>query len=120
MKKVIVRKTQKIDAEGQSVGRIAAQAATFLRGKHRASFTPNIDAGDFVHITNASRVKFTGNKLIQKDYYHHTTHPGGLRRTPMKKVFEKNPADVLKRAVYGMLPKNKQRDSMFKRLTIKL
>ena len=115
----INRAKQEINAEGMAVGRLATQVATFLRGKHKADFTPNIDAGDFVTITNASKVKFTGRKIEQKDYYHHTMYPGGLRRTPMKKVFEKDPTEVIKRAVYGMLPKNKLRSEMMKRLTIK-
>lgn len=108
-----------IDATGQAIGRIATQVAMFLRGKNKPSFTPHIDAGSHVTVVNVSKVKFTGNKLVQKDYYHHTMYPGGLRRTPMKKIFEKDPGEVLRRAVYGMLPKNRQRDEMMKRLKIK-
>jgi len=90
-----------------------------LRGKHLASFVPNIDSGDFITIVNAGAVKFTGRKLVQKDYYHHSMHPGGLSRTPMKKIFDQDPTEVLRRAIYGMLPKNKLRPEMMKRLVIK-
>lgn len=119
MNKNIVRKKHKIDAEGRAVGRVATEAALILRGKNKPDFTPNVDAGDYVTIVNASKVKFTGRKLAQKDYYHHTMYPGGLRRTPMKKVFDKDPAEVMRRAINGMLPKNKLRGEMMKRLTIK-
>jgi len=115
----ITRERQEIDATGQAVGRIATQVAMMLRGKNKPSFEPHIDGGDFVTVKNVSKVKFTGNKLVQKDYYHHTMYPGGIRRTPMKKVFDKDPTEVLRRAVYGMLPKNKLRNEMMKRLTLK-
>ena len=108
-----------IDATGQAVGRVATAVVRFLRGKNKADFRPHIDAGDCVTVINADKVKFTGRKLVQKDYYHHTMHPGGIKRTPMKKVFKKNPAEVIRRAVNGMLPKNKLRDEMMKRLAIK-
>ena len=119
MAKTINRVEKEIDANGQAVGRIATQAVTFLRGKHRPDFAPNADAGDFVIITNASKVKFTGRKLEQKDYYHHTLYPGGLKRTPMKRVVVADPTEVIRKAIYGMLPKNKLRNEMMKRLTIK-
>lgn len=115
----ITRQHIEVDASGEAVGRIATQVAMMLRGKNKPTFSPHIDGGDFVKVINASKVKFTGLKFVQKDYYHHTQHPGGLRRTPMKHVFEKDPTEVLRRAVYGMLPKNKLRDEMMKRLTIK-
>ncbi len=114
----IKRETHTIDATGQAVGRIATKTAMLLRGKNKPTFVPHIDAGDIVVIENASKVKFTGNKLVQKDYYHHTNYPGGLKRTPMKKVFDTKPDDVIRRAVYGMLPKNSLRGEMMKRLTI--
>lgn len=115
----IVRKTIKIDASGRAVGRIATEVAILLRGKHKPDFAPHIDAGDFVQIVNAGKVKFTGKKLVQKDYYHHSMHPGGLGKTSMKKIFEAKPSEVVRRAVYGMLPKNNLRESMIKRLTVK-
>ncbi|HAZ28451.1 MAG TPA: 50S ribosomal protein L13 [Candidatus Magasanikbacteria bacterium] len=113
------RKNHEIDAAGQSVGRVASRAALLLKGKNKATYAPHIDGGDCVTIVNASQVKFTGRKLVQKDYYHHTMHPGGLKRTPMKNVFDANPANVMKRAIMGMLPKNKHRENMMRRLIVK-
>ena len=115
----IERKYHKLDATGQAPGRLAAQISMILRGKNKPTFTPHIDAGDFVEVTNADKLKFTGLKLVQKDYYHHTMYPGGLKTIAMKHVFDKDPGEVIRRAVYGMLPKNKLRDGMMKRLTIK-
>jgi large subunit ribosomal protein L13 len=111
-------KTHEVDATNRAVGRVATEVAMILRGKNSPDFAPNIDSGNFVRVKNASKVKFTGNKLVQKDYYHHTMYPGGLRRTSMKKVFDKDPTLVLRKAVIGMLPKNKLRNEMMKRLTI--
>jgi len=110
------RQTLTIDATDQSVGRIAVKIALALRGKHRANFQPNQDAGDFVVVKNITKVKFTGKKLEQKKYYHHTSYPGGLRAVPMKKIFAENPGEVLKKAVWGMLPTNKLRSRQIKRL----
>ncbi len=115
----IKRAEREINAEGEAVGRVATQIVTLLRGKDKPTFTPNIDGGDFVTVINAGKVKFTGRKLEQKDYYHHTLYPGGLKRTPMKKVFEADYSKVIHKAVYGMLPKNRMREEMIKRLTIK-
>ena len=115
----IQRKTIEIDATNKAVGRIATEVATCLRGKHKPDFEPHIDAGDFVRVINASKVSFTGKKLVQKDYFHHTLYPGGLKKTSMKKVFESDPGEVIRRAVNGMLPKNSLRNGMMKRLTIK-
>lgn len=119
MTQEITRQHIEIDAENQAPGRIAAKVVIMLRGKNKPDFTPHIDSGDFVTVLNAGKVKFTGKKLVQKDYYHHTMHPGGLVSTSMKKVFDNDPTEVLRRAVYGMLPKNRLRDEMMKRLTIK-
>lgn len=115
----IQRAKHEIDATDQAVGRISTRIAMILRGKNKPSFVSHIDSGDFVVVINAGKVKFTGLKLEQKDYFHHTMHPGGLKRKPMKHVFQANPAEVVRKAVYGMLPKNKLRDDMMKRLTIK-
>ena len=117
---ILVRAMHEIDAEGKAVGRIAAKVVTILRGKNKVDFTPHIDAGDFVTVINAAKVKFTGKKLVQKDYYHHTMHPGGIKSISMKKVFDKNPTELIRRAVYGMLPKNRTRDEIMKRLKIKV
>ncbi|PIZ95290.1 MAG: 50S ribosomal protein L13 [Candidatus Magasanikbacteria bacterium CG_4_10_14_0_2_um_filter_37_12] len=115
----IKREKHEIDATGQAVGRLASKIAMVLRGKDKPDFSPHIDRGGIVTIINASQVKFTGDKLVQKDYYHHTMYPGGIRRTPMKKIFDNDPGEVIRRAVYGMLPKNRLRDEMMKRLVIK-
>lgn len=119
MIKTVVRQTHEIDAAGRAVGRIATEAARLLGGKNKPDFVRNLDHGDAVTIQNAAKVKFTGRKLEQKDYYHHTMYRGGLTRTPMKHVFAKDAAEVLRRAIYGMLPKNSFRDEMMKRLVIK-
>lgn len=108
-----------IDATGKSSGRVATQAAALLIGKHKSSFHPTRDEGDAVIILHAKEAQFTGRKLVQKDYRKHTMHPGGLRVTPMKRVFEHDATDVIRKAVYGMLPKNKFRDVMLRRLTFK-
>ena len=115
----IERKTHQIDAEGQALGRLATKIAMILRGKNKVSFDPAIDGGDFVEVANCSKIKFTGKKLEQKEYTWHTTHPGGLRTKKVRDVFAKDPGEVLKTAVWGMLPKNKLRDQMIKRMKTK-
>lgn len=113
------RKTHTIDATNKVLGRLATQIAVLLRGKHKPDFAPNKDAGDFVVIENVDKIKLTGKKLKQKIYYHHTGYLGSLKETPLKKLFEKKPGEILKRAVFGMLPKNKLRAKQIKRLKIK-
>jgi large subunit ribosomal protein L13 len=115
----IQRNTHEIDATGIAPGRVASQAAMLLMGKNKPTYTPHIDAGDNVVVINASKVKFTGRKLAQKDYFHHTMYPGGLKRTPMKKVFDQDPAEVIRRAVLKMLPKNSHRNERMKRFEVK-
>lgn len=110
------RQTLTLDAKDQAIGRLAVKIALALRGKHRANYQPNQDLGDFVVVKNLVQAKFTGNKLEKKKYYHHTSYSGGLREVPMKKLFAENPAEVLKKAVWGMLPKNKLRSEQIKRL----
>ena len=119
MDTTIKREHVKIDAAGKSVGRLATQIATILRGKHKPSYTPHIDNGDFVVVNHIDQVKFTGKKLEQKKYYSHSGFPGGLKEKGMKKVFDENPGEVLKRAVIQMLPDNRLRNDMIKRLVIK-
>lgn len=119
MAQEITRARHEIDATGQSVGRVATQVAMILRGKNKPTFSPHIDGGDYVTVINASKVKFTGLKFVQKDYYHHTQYPGGIKRIPMAWVFKKDPTEVMRKAVVKMLPKNKLRNEMMKRLTIK-
>jgi len=115
----IERKIHKIDATDRPLGRLATEVAMVLRGKNKATFEPHIDAGDFVEVENCKKIKFTGKKLDQKEYIWHSNYPGGLKRRKARDVFEKDPGEVLKRAVIGMLPKNKLRDQMIKRLKTK-
>lgn len=114
----IDRKIHQIDATGQPLGRLASKIAVLLRGKNKATFNPARDEGDIVEVSNCQAIKFTGKKLEQKEYKWHTTHPGGLKTKLVKDVFAKNPGEVLRVAVFGMLPKNKLRDRMIKRLKI--
>lgn len=113
------RKLHKIDAEGKTVGRLSTQVATILRGKHKPEYQPHLDLGDIVEISNIDKLKFTGKKLEQKKYYHHSGHPGGLKETKMKDLAKLNLPDVLKRAVKQMLPPTRLRDGMLKRLIIR-
>ena len=115
----VERKKHVIDAAGRPLGRLATEVAMILRGKNKPTFDPAKDEGDFVEVINASKIKFTGKKLDQKEYIWHTTHPGGLKTKKVKDVFATKPEEVLKRAVWGMLPKNKLRDRMIKRLEVK-
>ncbi len=110
------RQTVIIDAENQSLGRLATKVANLLRGKTKPTFVPYIDAGDIVVIKNIKKIKITGKKLDQKKYRHHTGFPGGLRTKTMKEIFIANPGELLKKAVYGMLPINKLRPLQIKRL----
>ena len=112
----VERKTHKIDATDQAVGRIATKIATYLRGKNKSEFVPNIDGGDIVEVSNLDKLKFTGKKLDQKTYYHYSGYPGGLKEKKMGKL---EPADVLRRAVRDMLPPVKFRQDMLRRLIIK-
>lgn len=116
MPTVITRKTITIDATDRSLGRLASEIAQLLRGKHKPSFAPNVDGGDFVTVTNIEKLKFTGNKLEQKVYFRHSLYPGGLKEKLLKEKFADSPANLLTGTVYGMLPKNKLRQHMLKRL----
>lgn len=102
----IERKWYVLDAEGKSVGKVAATAATILRGKHRPEFTPHADCGEFVIIINADKVVFTGKKLTQKMYYHHSGYIGGLKSVNAKTLMATKPEQVMMLAVKGMLPHN--------------
>jgi large subunit ribosomal protein L13 len=112
------RKTHIIDATGKVLGRLASQIAILLRGKHKPNFFPNKDMGDFVLVKNIKNLKITGKKMEEKKYFRHSGFLGGTKFIPLKKLFKEKPAEVLKRAVYGMLPKNKLRIKMIKRLKI--
>lgn len=107
-----------IDAAGQSPGRLATKIATILQGKHKPSYVGHVDNGDKVVITNAERIVFTGKKIEQKVYRHHSMHPGGLKETPAKQVM-KDPKEVIRHAVEKMLPKNKFRTNRMKRIQFK-
>lgn len=107
-----------IDASGKAPGRLATEVTHLLIGKHKTSFTPRIDDGDHVQVINVAKMVLTGKKIDQKSYYRHTTYAAGLRETKLSTVWAKDPADVLRRAVSRMLPKNKQRTERMKRLVV--
>lgn len=96
-----------IDASGQRLGRLATTVAAVLRGKHKPTYTPHIDSGDYVIIINADKVELTGNKLADKMYYRHSQYPGGLRAVPAGAMLAKHPAKTVELAVWGMLPHNR-------------
>ncbi|MDD5043292.1 MAG: 50S ribosomal protein L13 [Patescibacteria group bacterium] len=116
MVKKIARKIYKLDATGKILGRLASTIAMILRGKNKASFVPNVDGGDFVEVSNSDKIKVTGKKLTQKTYYHTSLYLGGLKAKKLKDI---SMAEALKKAVWGMLPKNTLRNEMIKRLIIK-
>jgi large subunit ribosomal protein L13 len=96
-----------VDAEGKTLGRLATQIADTLRGKNKATYTPNTDTGDFVIVVNAEKIHVTGQKLDQKLYYNHSGYPGGLRTRTLRTQLERRPTEVLRKAVKGMLPRNR-------------
>jgi large subunit ribosomal protein L13 len=106
------------DAEGQTLGRASARIAAILRGKHKPTYTPHVDTGDFVVVINAEKVKLTGNKLAAKTYYHHSGFFGGIKSITAEKLIEKRPEDLFRIAVKGMLPKNPLGRKMFKKLKV--
>lgn len=107
-----------IDASGQRLGRLATRAASILRGKHRPVFTPFIDTGDFVVVVNADKIEVTGRKLEQKQYFSHSTHPGGGKFRPLKKAMVERPDWVVRKAIWGMLPHNALGRRMFRKLKV--
>lgn len=117
-KETIERKWYVIDAEGKPLGRVASKAAHILRGKHKATYTPNIDCGDFIIIVNAEKAILTGNKLDKKMYYNHSGYPGGLRERTAREMQEKYPVEMVERAVKGMLPHNRLGRQMYKKLFV--
>ena len=114
----IDRKWYVIDAKGKPLGRVAAKAAVMLRGKHKATFTPNVDCGDYVIVINASKVNLTGNKLDDKIYYNHSGYTGGLRERTAREMKENYPVEMVERAVKGMLPKGRLGRSTYKKLFV--
>ena len=103
----VTREWYLVDADGQTLGRLATVIADTLRGKRKPRFTPHVDTGDFVVVVNAEKVAVTGNKLDEKMYYRHSGYPGGMKARPLREQLERQPAEVLRKAVKGMLPKNK-------------
>jgi large subunit ribosomal protein L13 len=103
----IERRWYLVDAEGQTLGRLATRIADTLRGKRKPEYTPHIDTGDFVVVVNAEKVAVTGKKLEQKMYYRHSGYPGGLRARPLGEQLERRPTEVIRKAVKGMLPRNR-------------
>lgn len=108
----------KIDATNKILGRLASEIAVILRGKNKADFQPHLDQGDAVEVINTDKMKVTGKKMDKKIYYKHSGYIGHLKKTPLKVLFQKDSREVLKKAVYGMLPKNKLRAKMIKRLKL--
>ena len=117
-KEDVERKWYVVDAEGQTLGRLATKVATILRGKNKVTYTPHVDTGDYVIIINASKVKLTGKKLDDKMYYNHSGYPGGLRERNAKTMIEKYPEEMVQRAVKGMLPKGPLGRKMLKKLFV--
>jgi len=107
-----------VDLEGKVLGRAATEIARVLRGKHKAIYTPSVDTGDFVVVVNADKVKLTGTKMADKVYYSHTGFPGGIRSITAEKLVAKKPEDLIKKAVKGMLPKNKLGRQMFRKMKV--
>jgi large subunit ribosomal protein L13 len=110
------RKIHTIDAKGKTLGRLAVQISFLLRGKHKRDFDPSKDMGDIVVVKNVDKLTFTGKKMEKKKYRWHSGFPGGLKEKTLKEIFKKDPKKVLKMAVLGMLPKNKLRKRMIRRL----
>jgi len=107
-----------VDATGKTLGRLASEIAKILMGKHKPTYTPHVDNGDFVVVVNAEKIHVTGKKLEKKIYYWHTGYPGGLKSATLKELLQKKPTEVIRLAVRGMLPKNKLRDRRMKRLKV--
>jgi len=107
-----------VDAQDKALGRLAVKIATILSGKNKAQYSPNADLGDFVVVVNAEKVKVTGNKFSQKNYYHHTGYPGGLKTKSFEKMQEDSPEKIIEKAVKGMLPKNKLANQIIKKLKV--
>ena len=117
-KEDLVRNWYVIDAEGENLGRVATKVATVLRGKHKPTYTPHMDCGDFVIVVNASKVNLTGNKLDDKIYYNHSGYTGGLRERTARVMRESYTVEMMERAVKGMLPKGRLGRQMYKKLFV--
>jgi large subunit ribosomal protein L13 len=107
-----------IDAEGRVLGRLATEVADLIRGKKKPQFTSHLDTGDFVVVVNAEKVKVTGRKLEQKKYYSHSLYPGGIKEESLKDLLARKPEEVIKKAVWGMVPKGKLGRALYKKLKV--
>ena len=117
-KEEVTRNWYEIDAEGKILGKVAAEIAVRLIGKHKPSYTPHVDGGEFVIVTNAEKIAVTGKKLLDKKYYRHSGYPGGLKVRNLQEMLEKQPTEVIRKAVERMLPKNKLGSQMIGRLKV--
>jgi large subunit ribosomal protein L13 len=114
----VERKWYVVDAEGRTLGRLATEIATILRGKNKPQYTPHVDTGDFVVVVNAEKVVVTGRKAEQKVYRRHSGYPGGLKETSYERMMERRPTEILRRAVKGMMPKNRLARQQLRKLKI--
>ncbi|MEN6310736.1 MAG: 50S ribosomal protein L13 [Acidobacteriota bacterium] len=114
----IVQKWWLINADGKILGRLATEVADLIRGKKKPQFTSHLDTGDFVVVINAEKIKVTGRKLDQKTYYTHSQYPGGIKAETLKDLLERKPEEVIKKAVWGMIPKGKLGRSLYKKLKV--
>ncbi|MBD3309582.1 50S ribosomal protein L13 [candidate division KSB3 bacterium] len=117
-KETVQRKWYVIDAKDQILGRLAAEIARRLRGKHKPIFSPHVDTGDYIIVVNADKIRLTGKKWDAKVYYHHTGYPGGIKSTTAKQLLRRKPERLLEHAVKGMLPKNRLGRQMYKKLKV--
>lgn len=116
--KDVQREWYVVDAAGQTLGRLAAQVARVLRGKHKPVYSPSVDTGDYVIVVNAEKIHVTGRKLDQKIYYRYSGYPGGLKEITLRNLLQKRPTRVIEHAVRGMLPKNRLGRRMFRKLKV--
>ena len=114
----VERKWYVIDAEGQTLGRLASEIARVLRGKNKPRYTPHVDVGDFVVVVNAEKVVITGKKAEQKVYRRHSGYPGGMKETSYERMLERRPEEIVRRAVYGMMPKSRLARQQMRKLKI--
>ena len=114
----IEKKWWLVDADGKVLGRLATEVASLLRGKKKPQYTSHMDTGDFVIVINAEKIKVTGRKLEQKAYYSHSLYPGGLKEERLKDLLQRKPEEVIKKAVWGMIPKNKLGRAVYKKLKV--
>jgi large subunit ribosomal protein L13 len=114
----VERKWYVIDAEGRTLGRLASEIASILRGKNKPQYTPHVDVGDFVVVVNAEKVVVTGRKAEQKVYRRHSGYPGGMKETSYERMMERKPTEILRKAVYGMMPKSRLARQQMRKLKI--